>query len=67
MTSFHSFRIWFSLYVTGVTGHQLSINCSVKQGKENDYPSRWKSINEFEEQITSMLFYEVVLKGVMTK
>ncbi|CAH1231682.1 hypothetical protein THOG11_50294 [Vibrio harveyi] len=47
MSSFHSIRIRLSLYVTGVTGNYFSIKCSVIQGRKNDYPSRWKSINEF--------------------
>jgi len=34
------------LCVTGITGTYLSVDCSVIQGGKNDYPSRWKSINE---------------------
>jgi hypothetical protein len=53
--------------MTGVTGVHLSIKCSVIQAGKNDYPLRWKSINEFEEQIRLMLSYQAVIKGVMTK
>jgi hypothetical protein len=53
--------------VTGVTGNHLSINCSVIQSREGDYPLRWKSINELEAQISLMLSYDVVLKEVIAK
>jgi hypothetical protein len=53
--------------VTGVTADYSSIKCSVIQGRKNDYPSRWKSINELRARIQLILFYEVVMKGIIAK